>query len=367
MMRLPRTAHTSPVRSWLVHLRHPSAPRRIAGACALLAGLLLSPLPASGGPLWDAGIGLGYAALACAVVLYLYPLRGDGLPHRRLFTLSQHRRIGWIALGLGGLHVAALLMIQPQLWRYLIPSAPLYMLCGLVALVSLAVLVATGLTARKALRRTSAASPQPSSVSWHSLLAALLPALLGAHMVGSGQLLDSPIKVGVASLLLVLPLLWATLRSVSLRRAQPSVRTRTRILTTAVPCVAAALVILLLPIPSPAPMLLRQPIAPPRLEVSFPHEKHRNVNCVTCHHNFVDKTGLGSCLDCHRSARTDLPQSAEATFHRFCRNCHTELAQTTTEHGPTRACSACHFKQGEDSSSTLAESDLRAVSLFSSR
>ncbi|HVW70642.1 MAG TPA: cytochrome c3 family protein [Steroidobacteraceae bacterium] len=354
-----------PARSWLARLRHPAALRRIGLGCALLASVLLVPLPASGGLLWDAGIALGYAALVCAAVLYLYPLRGDGLPHRRLFTLSQHRRIGWIALTLGGLHAAALLIIQPQIWHYLLPSAPYYMLCGLAALIILAVLVATGLSARKALRKVPATDAPPASVSSHAVLAALLLALSGAHIVGSGQLADRTSKIIVVCLLLVLPLSWMALRGVRQRRSHPSGRSKSSIWTTVLPCCAAAAVLLTLPVPTPAPKLLKQPTPPARLAVTFPHEKHGSVNCVACHHNFVDKTGLGSCLDCHRSARTDLPQSAEATFHLFCRNCHAELARTTPKHGPTRACSACHLREGE--ASTLAESDLPAAFLFSSR
>ena len=365
--------------SWSTHLRRPSLVRRIGVACALGAALALCPLPAAGGLLWDAGIAIGYVALVVAATLYLYPLRGEGLPHRRLFTLSQHRRIGWIALILGLLHAAILLVVQPQVGHYLLPSAPLYMLLGLGALVALAILVATGLSARSALRKASftraspRASPGPSSsdshsraappppppprtptsVATHAILAALLLALTGAHLLGSHQLVDKPAKAITLCVLLALPLLWAALR-VTLRRrvregdSQPT-RTppppRIRLLPTVLPSFVAAAILLLLPIPTAAPALLRPATSPSLLPVYFPHEKHTTVGCVTCHHNFVDKTGLGSCRDCHRSARSDLPESAEATFHTFCRNCHTELAQTTTKHGPTRACSTCHAKE----------------------
>jgi len=121
------------------------------------------PLPASAGVIWNIGAGIGYLALVAAVVLYLYPLRAHGVPHRRLFALSQHRRIGWIALYIAGLHAAILLAAQPLIGHYLLPSAPLYMLCGLAAFIALAVLVATGISARSALRR--AASPEESPAS----------------------------------------------------------------------------------------------------------------------------------------------------------------------------------------------------------
>ena len=365
--------------SRLTHHR-PSLVRRVGLACVLTATLLLSPLPASGGILWDIGIALGYAALVVAVTLYLYPLRGEGLPHKRLYTLSQHRRIGWIALILGLLHAAILLVAQPLVGHYLLPSAPLYMLLGVIALIALAILVATGLAARSALRSastrrttageshthkiprvppsstTSAARAIPPSVSTHAILAAVLLTLTAAHILGSHQLANKPAKIISVCALLVLPLLWAAFRI--LRRRQPregnsqraragtptGVPTRAAIplLPTLLPNCAAAVLLFLLPIPTATSHLLHPAVTPSLLPVHLPHEKHTTVDCITCHHNFVDKTGVGSCLDCHRSSRPDLTQSAEATFHTFCRNCHTDLAQTTDKHGPTRACSTCH-------------------------
>src|SRR5271163_2734219 len=168
----------------------PSHLRRAGIACALTAALLLLPLPASAGFFWNVGAAVGYASLVFAVALYVYPLRGDGVAHRRLFTISQHRRIGWIALYLGGLHVAILLVAQPLVGHYLLPSAPLYMLAGTGALIALGVLVATGIRARSTLRKAAPSRASPASVAIHAALAALLPGLLGAHIIGSGQLLD---------------------------------------------------------------------------------------------------------------------------------------------------------------------------------
>ena len=338
--------------------------RRLTFASLLALALLLCPLPASGGWLWDSGILLGYASLLVAATLYLYPLRGAGLPHKRLFTLSQHRRIGWIALSTGVLHTAILLVAQPLVGHYLLPSAPLYMLMGLIALIVLAVLVATGLTARTALRNAAprrstpngvtahtasrdptarASAPNgaaaavdstPTSVTTHGVLAAALLALLGIHIVASGQFLDQPAKIITLCLLLAIPLVWAGFR-------RPGVLARI-----ALPGCLAAAVLLLLPVPTATSHLLEPAMSPELVAVHFPHEKHTKVACVTCHHNFVDKTGLGSCFDCHRSSRPDLTASAEATFHVFCRGCHTQLAATRSAdpHGPTRACSECHFK-----------------------
>jgi Class III cytochrome C family len=365
----------------------PSLVRRIGLACALVAALLLCPLPASGGILWDIGIALGYAALVVAVTLYLYPLRGEGLPHKRLFTLSQHRRIGWIALVLGLLHAAILLVSQPLVGHYLLPSAPLYMLLGLIALIALAILVATGLAARSALRsasirRTTAgdshthktpgapsstpssARATPPSVSTHAILAAVLLTLTAAHILGSHQLANKPAKIITVCALLVLPLLWTAFRVTQRRQPRKGNSQRGRadtttgaptsastgvptrpplpLLPTLLPNCVAAAILFLLPIPTATSHLLQPAATPSLLPLHFPHEKHTTVDCVTCHHNFIDKTGVGSCLECHRSSQPNLTQSAEATFHTFCRTCHTDLAQTTDKHGPTRACSTCH-------------------------
>jgi peptidoglycan/LPS O-acetylase OafA/YrhL len=308
----------------------------------LLAGLLSWPLPASGGYGWDVGIAAGYAGLVFAATLYLYPLRAEGLPHKRLFTLSQHRRIGWIALSLSLVHTALLLIVQPQVGHYLLPAAPVYMLMGTLALIALATLVATGLSARKSLRKAAApraaAHPTPWTIPTHAILAGLLLACLGIHIVGSGQLADHPTKIMTLCALLALPLIWAAVW-------RKGAKNRSR-LPTVLPNLLAAAALFLLPLPIATPQLLKPVATPSLLPVNFPHEKHRTVGCVQCHHNFTDKTGTGSCLDCHRSTtRTDLTASAEATFHVFCRNCHTQMARTTTDkHGPTRECSTCHAK-----------------------
>jgi Class III cytochrome C family len=353
------TQHRHPCR-----VQPPSLARRVGVAVALAAALLLCPLPASGGLAWDTGIAMGYLALVVAATLYLFPLRGAGLPHRRLFTLSQHRRIGWVALILGLLHTAILLVSQPLVGHYLLPSAPLYMLLGLAGLIALAILVATGLSARSALRKASAvrASPDaassdshilpprqapPASVTTHAILAAFLLTLIAAHILGSHQLADRPAKVITVGLLLGLPLVWAVFRIILRRRVREKGSRPThapiRLLPTLLPNGAAAVILFLLPIPTATPHLLQPAMPPSRLPVYFPHEKHTTVNCVTCHHNFVDKTGVGSCLDCHQTSH--LTEAPEATFHTFCRTCHADLAQTTRKHGPTRACSACHTKE----------------------
>ena len=79
----------------------------------------------------------------------------------------------------------------------------------------------------------------------------------------------------------------------------------------------------------------------PLLPMTFAHADHRVVNCVDCHHNFIDDSGQGLCLDCHK---TDPTVSAliESQFHDLCRDCHVEQQHLGEDGGPVRSCLACH-------------------------
>jgi hypothetical protein len=203
--------------------------------------------------------------------------------------------------------------------------------------------VATGISARSKLRRgaPAAASAGASSftVTTHAVLAALLLGLLGAHVVGSGQLIDRPIKSVASGVLLALALLCTAWRPLS-------ARIRPRLPWTLVASCITVAALALLPAPIGGLRLLQPAVTPSTLHAFFPHEQHRSVDCVACHHNFIDKTGTGNCYDCHRSARPDLHQASEATFHEFCRGCHVKLALERSEkHGPVRECSGCHKEQ----------------------
>jgi hypothetical protein len=273
----------------------------------------------------------GYVCVALAIFLYVYPLRGDGLSHGRLLGLSQHRRIGWWALTAALTHVAVLLTVQPSTGRYLLPSAPAFMWFGVAALLIAVMLIQTGLSARAAMRRSKAPA---RSATLHVVLAAIMVLALCAHVLGSRQFVTGLSKTATLCLLLALPLAWFALRPRILRSSQNRFRRASHI--------CAVVLITLLPAP-PANRFLQEPAArPSSIDVNFPHDSHTSVNCIACHHNFVDHTGVTGCVDCHRSQRADLPRSSEATFHSFCRNCHTQLALEGARHGPTRACSTCH-------------------------
>jgi hypothetical protein len=86
--------------------------------------------------------------------------------------------------------------------------------------------------------------------------------------------------------------------------------------------------------------------APDRiLPMSFAHLDHVPVNCVDCHHNYVDDTGGGLCMNCHVTDQSVWPLF-ERQFHDLCRTCHEEKAALGEEGGPPRQCMACHL--GDD-------------------
>jgi hypothetical protein len=277
-----------------------------------------------------------------------------------------------------------------------LPSAPLFMWCGIVSLLALVALVITGLSARAQMRRSPAArivgAPRAaeaaaaravgsgtSRATLHVVLASLAIAAAGAHIVGSSQLLSGTFKSVVVLLLVALPLGWYALRP-QLRRWQPKMlpshsgmrRASWRSLARPASHLAAVALVALMPAPKSKQLLLEPIVRPSPIAVSFPHDSHTSVNCVTCHHNYVDHTGTAACIECHRNANTvraGLAQSdrsrqrlggagglganalpsIESTFHTFCRDCHAQLALDHAAHGPTRSCSACH--QGMRSSS----------------
>lgn len=79
----------------------------------------------------------------------------------------------------------------------------------------------------------------------------------------------------------------------------------------------------------------------PILPMSFAHANHTSVNCVDCHHNFVDGSGSGFCMNCHVSD-TQLWPRFRHDFHALCRDCHMQKAKDALAGGPPRACMGCH-------------------------
>lgn len=85
----------------------------------------------------------------------------------------------------------------------------------------------------------------------------------------------------------------------------------------------------------------RPPSQASLLPLTFAHADHQEVNCVDCHHEFVDATPRGPCLECHAEDPA-VAHLLETQFHDLCRGCHVERLAAGLAAGPTRACAACH-------------------------
>ena len=90
--------------------------------------------------------------------------------------------------------------------------------------------------------------------------------------------------------------------------------------------------------------LLRQH---PLLPMNFDHTNHGSINCVTCHHDFVDRStsaspsGSRTCVLCHKES-PQLAVTIEHDFHQFCESCHLKRLQSFRQAGPVRSCKGCH-------------------------
>jgi predicted CXXCH cytochrome family protein len=97
-------------------------------------------------------------------------------------------------------------------------------------------------------------------------------------------------------------------------------------------------------VPAQVDATLREPLVrrANALPLDFPHDKHGAVNCLTCHHNYSDGSGMEACVQCHRSNRADLKEGVEAQFHGFCFECHRHPDAAFHRHGPVSGCTICH-------------------------
>jgi len=82
-----------------------------------------------------------------------------------------------------------------------------------------------------------------------------------------------------------------------------------------------------------------------RLAVYFPHEKHDQITCLTCHHKVEGMKPTIPCVTCHRLQDGAIKMSVEPRFHDFCRSCHEEKSRAGLPHGPVRDCAGCHHPQ----------------------
>lgn len=293
---------------------------------------------------WEIAQALGLCAVAACLVLCVLAVRPRTAAVSG-FALRSHELLGWLALGGAVLHIALSLGADRAVIEHLKPTAPRYEYAGIVALLTLLFLTV----------------PAGAAVRWrlwprhrdfqaaHVGAACLLIVTLAVHVVTTGRYVRGPARVAAYLLLCGLVLL-GLLRGRSRRSPPPPPQRFIGSLVFGrharlVAAIVVGALLALLPLARPGTALeMREPFVPrtAALVLDFPHDKHRAVNCIECHHNFVDRTGAASCISCHRSGRADLEVGAEARFHDFCLGCHRDPPAYLTGHGPVTGCSTCH-------------------------
>ena len=346
-------------------------------ACASVAvAALVTALLGWSGWMWEAAQAAGLAGAVLCLLLCAWPVRPREAQPPTLLTLRAHQWLGWAALLAVLLHAIGSVLTEPVAIEYLKFSTPRYQLAGIVAALLLAVSV-LGSGAR--VRRWFAS--HRAFQATHVIAGCLALATASLHVVVTARLaggIKRWLFLGVAVGALAL-LLRRRTRTNAARGGVASTRTASRgdagnaAAGNTVPgspqmvfgrnsrAVALCVGVLMLACVSLAAhstrLALREPTLPlaaHTLPLDFPHAKHTQVNCLTCHHNFADGTGFENCVLCHQSERADLKVGVEARFHDFCLECHRSPGSALQGHGPVSGCLGCHRKSAPGSAARSA-------------
>jgi DMSO/TMAO reductase YedYZ heme-binding membrane subunit len=299
-------------------------------------------------PGWETAQALGVVAAACCLLLCLVAVR-PRMPWSRTLSLKRHELIGWIALAAALMHVGLLLVFDRRVFEHIKPTAPIYEWLGMIALVLLLALTVLSLPP---VRQRLYAQHRRFQLVHVGMTCVLIPAI-AAHILATGRYFHGRIAAVayvLGSVLALSALLRARARADSENRAPGFLSSlafgrHSRVL---VACISLAVLGLLPLMIAHASLTLREPMVrrTTALAIDFPHHKHRDVNCIECHHNFSDRTGSDTCISCHRSRRPTIQVGAEARFHDFCLGCHRDPPAKFEHHGPTTGCETCHVPPG---------------------
>jgi predicted CXXCH cytochrome family protein len=293
---------------------------------------------------WEIAQALGLCAVAGCLILCVLAIRPRA-GAAGAFPVRSHELLGWAVLVAATLHVALLLGVDARVVEHVKLTAPGYEYAGILALLALLFLTVPAGTAV----RWRVWPRHRNFQAAHVGAACLLVVVLAVHVLGTGRYVRGRAHA-VAYILLSGVVLLALLRARAPRQParQPShflgglVFGRHSRLVLAI--VLGSLVALLALTRGGTALALREPFVrrSEPLVLGFPHDKHRQVNCIQCHHDFADRSGAGSCVSCHRSGRADLRAGAEARFHDFCLACHRDPPAYLSGHGPVAGCTTCH-------------------------
>lgn len=312
---------------------------RCPGLCCVTE---TAPVPVN--YLWEGAQALGLAAALACLLLLLLPVR-PRVPGSFTLSLARHGHLGWLASGCVVAHAVLAECADPVALEHLRVTTPLYEWAGIAAL---ALLLFLCVPASAPLRRRLWSRHRSFQAS-HVIASALVLVLIAVHVLTTARYLHGPLARGLGVALSTAALL-ALLRARARRADAPPRMTlpgvlvfgRHSRLVLAIVCLCViGSAALLLP---GARLRLRESLSArsERLVLDFPHDKHRDVNCIECHHNFTDGAGAQACVSCHRSGRTALVAGAEARFHEFCLGCHRDAPARFAHHGPVTGCRTCH-------------------------
>ncbi len=333
-------------------MRLPHFARRDARYALWVAGLLaLAAVPALAGYAglgWELSQMAGLAGSLACIALCGLPVRPRDSSPPTLLSLRLHTIIGWGALSAVVVHVGGLVAADRTVVEYLKPTTPLYQLAGIAAALVLLIVV---LSSAGSVRRRLWASHRGFQAV-HVILACVLAASVAVHVVVTARYLGGVgrrvwfVAVTIGAILMLLRSRRPGAAGQRGSRAQRLVFGRHSTLIVGVAAVGAAALAGLLP--DAVGAALREPLLrrAGALALDFPHDKHGTVNCLKCHHNYVDTPGGDTCVSCHRSSRADLKEGAEARFHGFCFECHRHPPAAFKRHGPVSGCIACHQQPG---------------------
>jgi predicted CXXCH cytochrome family protein len=293
-------------------------------------------------PGWEVAQLLGAGAVIGCLLLCALPVRPRAHTTRPL-SLGRHELVGWLTLAAAALHVALLPVVDARVIEHFKLTTPLYEWAGMLALLMLLWLT---LPSIKAIRQRLW-SRHRTFQALHVGTTCVLILCVAVHVVTTNRYVHGRVRV-IAYLALSAMALLALLRA----RA-PALATAHKVLphrlvfgknsATILGLVVLALLAMPALLAGGVRLKLRQAVVARTepLAVDFPHEKHRAVNCIVCHHNFVDGTGADECYSCHRHSPA-IKVSIEARFHDFCLGCHRDPPAGLRRHGPVDGCQTCH-------------------------
>jgi predicted CXXCH cytochrome family protein len=294
---------------------------------------------------WEAAQGAGVLAVLGCLLLCVLPVRPRHFASAPL-SLRRHEIVGWTALGAAALHVVLLLALDPGVIEHVKRTAPLYEWAGILAAAMLLWLTAPS----SAAVRRRLWSRHRSFQALHVGVTCFLVAAIAVHVITTDRYAHRGVRAFLFlafSAVALLALLRTRMPLTPAHRPLPLLNRLAfgRHSALVLACAVVAIVALAALLAPGAALALREPVITrlSPLAVDFPHDKHRRVRCVQCHHNFTDRSGDGGCYSCHRSGRPDLRAGAEARFHDFCLGCHRDPPPQETHHGPVTGCDTCHL------------------------